>query len=41
VKGIVHHEFVPPNTTISSWLLLWHFEMLERKCSMKMTRTLA
>jgi hypothetical protein len=23
--------FVPPNTTVNSWLLLWRFETLERK----------
>jgi hypothetical protein len=33
-KGIVHHEFVPPNNTVN-WLLLWRFEMLERKCVTK------
>jgi hypothetical protein len=30
VKQIVHHEFVPPNTIVSSWLLLWCIETLER-----------
>jgi histone-lysine N-methyltransferase SETMAR len=39
-KGIVHRKFVPPKMTVNSWLLLWRFETLERKCVTKKTRTL-
>jgi hypothetical protein len=39
VTGIVHRELVPPNTTVNC-LLLWRFEMPERKCEMKKTGTL-
>jgi hypothetical protein len=40
VKGIVHHEFVPPNCMVKSDFYS-HFEMLERMCDRKETRTMA
>jgi hypothetical protein len=38
MKMIVHYEFVPPNITVNS---NFYFEMFERKCAKKKTRTLA
>jgi hypothetical protein len=39
VKGIVHHEFVPPNTTVNSDFYCDVLRCL-RKCTMKKTGTL-
>jgi hypothetical protein len=42
MKGIVHHEFVPPNTTINpDFCSYCDVETPERKCATKKTETLA
>jgi hypothetical protein len=41
VKGIVHREFVPPNTTVNSDFYCDILRCLRKKCATKKTGTLA